>query len=600
MPPLQIGFVVLAWARVVLAFLGVFRLARELGMSERGALCSAAIYPLSGMYVSYLLYPMANALALVPWILWATERLAAGRRAGLALAAAVALQWLGGHPETSLHTALLVSLYLAVRGTGDSAVRVWGRYLSGWALGTALAAVQLVPLASAILRSSRWQHEAPGYSPTLLELSRLLLPRALGDATAGTWWGPRNDLGTASYVGLLALALALLGGSTLRADRRVRAVCVVTLLAFWLAFDQPLLRPILESLPIAGRALHHRLLFGVEIGLALLAGWGVELWLEGARRRALGAASVVLGLTAATVVGLWGRWAARGLLTAELRLAGLSLLPLVAFLLAWRLRPQWRLAVVPGLLALVVLDLLGAHLRVNPALPISRLFPRTGAIRFLEEHGGRVAGVGTALRPNAAMVYGLYDVRADDGLKSRRYEDLYSGHLAGSSAADFRPISHWRSRWLDRLGVRWVVAPPGAAPPVVAWRLAYDGADARVFERSGARPLVRWQGGKRAGIQVAARRPGGWRVTSESAASRTLVVAEIWDPGWRAQVDGRAVPVRTIDGVFLGIDLPAGRRETVLRFRPAGWLAGAALSGAALLTALATALRWRKPEHRAA
>jgi hypothetical protein len=136
--PVQLGFVLLPWIRLVVGGCGAFALARRLGVARTPALAAAVAYPLSGMITAWLLFPMANAHALVPWVLWATERVASrgGRREGSsafrgwgALGLLGGLQLGAGHPETAVFTGLLTLVYLAVRGGG---LAVWTRYALGW------------------------------------------------------------------------------------------------------------------------------------------------------------------------------------------------------------------------------------------------------------------------------------------------------------------------------------------------------------------------------------------------------------------------------------------------------------------------------------
>ena len=137
--PLQLGFVLLPWLRLLIAGCGAWVLGRELGLSRPAALLTALTFSLSGMMVSFLLFPMGNALALVPWVLWAVEK----ERVFL-LALLAGLQLLGGHPETSAHTALLSAIYLLVRG---ASLASWGRFALGWIGAALIAAVQILPLA---------------------------------------------------------------------------------------------------------------------------------------------------------------------------------------------------------------------------------------------------------------------------------------------------------------------------------------------------------------------------------------------------------------------------------------------------------------------
>jgi Bacterial membrane protein YfhO len=607
--PLQLGFVLLPWLRLVAGGCGAWMLARALGLGQRGALLAALTYPLSGMLVSFALYPMGNALALVPWVLWAVERLAAATGRGAAgdpaapglpaavaaLAATTGLQLLGGHPETAAHTALVSLLYLAVRGAARPAA-AWAGWAAGWLAGAALAAVQLVPLALTLPETARWQATGGGAEPPfrlLLEQPlRLVLPEMYGHPAHGSWWGPFNYSATAVYAGALALPLVAAGLVRCRRDRRWLALAAAAAFAFVAAYHWPGIRDLLGALPVLGRAAHHRLLFAVELGVALLAGAGCEEWLAGRGRGILAGGAAALGLLGAGWALQRGAWAARGLLPTEAGWTAAAGGAALLLALSLALDRRWRFLLAPLLPALAMADLLLAHGAINPGLPLERLYPPAGAVRFLRGQPGRLVGVGEALRPNAAMVYGLHDARGDDPVKLARYEAVY-GTLASGDPVYFQPVTRWESPWLDRLGVRWVVAGPAEAAPAAGWRLAYAGADARVYERPTALAIVRWlpasspvgsvAAAPAAGLAVLAQEPGRWRIAWRTGAPRLLVVAESWERGWSAHAGGRALPVEAVAGALLGVRLGPGAGRVELRYRPPGLLAGAALSLAALV-----------------
>lgn len=628
--PLRVGLVLLPWLRLVIGGCGAWLLGRELGLGREAALLSALAYPLSGMIVSFLLFPMGNCHALVPWVLLAVERLASGRGSWPGLMLVGGLQLLGGHPETAVFTALLAGLYLVVRGTLRP-LAAWLGFLGGWIGALALAAIQLLPLFYTVRESGKWLHAEAGAPPSLATvgtlLLRLILPDALGNPARGTWWGPYNFAGTALYVGAIPLVLALVGlGAACRAprDRRWIALAVMTLFALAGAYHLPGARQLLLALPVVGRGIHHYLKFGVELGLALFAGLGLEQWLAGARRAVVAGAALAAILLALAWWRLGGEWSARGLVAGQAAWTVAALAATALLLGAVLLSPGRRAALVPLLLALVVVDLAAAHSAVNPGLAVSRLYPETGAVRFLTGRPERFAASGTVLHPDAAMVYSLYDVRGDSPVKMERYDRVY-GRFAAPDPVYFQPIRDWSSPWLDRLGVRWVVVPPGEAPPQAPWRLAYDGRDARIFERPGALALVRWAGGAGEGgaekiqvggrglgrlrapepgeaggglgrIQVEKREPGRWRVSWSGAPGAWLVVAESWDAGWRAWVDGRPAPVAAASGLLLAVAVPKGSRSVELRYRPQGIEAGAAASLAALLALGAAAWHRRRAQ----
>lgn len=610
--PLALGFFVLPWLRAVVGGCGAWALARTLGLGRPGAALAALLFPLSGMLVSFLLFPMGNALALVPWVLWAVERLAAGRVPRPAAAGSLALlagvQLLGGHPETSIHTALLSGLYLLARGASRPRLVTWGWFAAAWAVAAAVAAVELLPLALLLPETSKWQAmgsggAAPPLALLVVQPLRLVLPQLYGHPAAGTWWGPFNYSATAVYAGALALPLAAAGMPRLRGDRRWAAVVILLVFCVVAAYHLPGLRELL-SLPPLGRVAHHRLLFGVELALALLAGAGVDRWLAGGGRGIAAGAALVAALLAIAWALFPDDWAAHGLLR-EQAVWTSGLLAAAVFLTATlALRPERRWWLLPPLLAVAVLDLLAAHSRIPGRLPLPRLYPETPAVRFLRGREGRVTGLGEAFRPNAAMVYGLADIRGDDPVKLAHYERVY-GRLARPDPVYSQPIARWDDPWLDRLGVRWVLGAPGALPPADRWRLAYDGTDARIWERPQALPLVRWGSGpgmaqdaaSRAGLRVLERAPGRWEIAWSTREARTLVVAEAFAHGWHATMNGRALPLQALDGVLLAVPLPAGAGRLTLAYRPPGLVAGGWLSLAGLATALAWLL-WRPRRRR--
>jgi hypothetical protein len=593
--PLTVGFVLLPWLRLVLGGVGTYCLARRLGLAEQPAALAAVVFPLSGMLVSFLLFPMGSALALVPWVLWAVEGIARGTAGWGPLALLAGAQLLAGHPETSIHTALLCVVYRLVRGGARGS---WRRLAAGWAAAAGLAAVQLAPLAVTVLESAKWLAHDPGggvpLALLLVQPLRLLLPQLYGHPAEGTWWGPFNYSATAVYVGAVALLLASAAWPRVRSDHRWRAIGAMLAVSFVVAYHLPPSQALLGSVPVLGHVAHHRLIFGIELALALLAAAGAQAWLGGRRRElawGAGGTAVILALTWTLFLPAWRE---QGQLSTQ---AGWSLwwLTVAAVLLGIAGRARLRLAALPVLVGVAAAELLVAHGAINPALPLQKLYPVTGAAAFLQGAAGRVAGTRGALHPNAAMVYGLYDVRGDDPLKLVRYEQAYAT-FAPSDPVYFQPIEDWEAPWLDRLGVRWVVSGPAEEAPRPEWPLAYQGGDARVWERPGALPLVRWAGGDGDGVEIARRRPGEWWLRWRSEVPRRLVVAETWAPGWSARCSGAPCPLLAQDGLLLAVDLKAGEGTVRLRYIPRGVIPGALSSLVSLVAvALASVRRPRGP-----
>jgi len=73
-------------------------------------------------------------------------------------------------------------------------------------------------------------------------------------------------------------------------------------------------------------------------------------------------------------------------------------------------------------------------------------------------------------------------------------------------------------------------------------------------------------------------------------------VAEHFDPGWQAEVDGRQARLAHVDLAALGVKLPAGPHRVELHFWPVGltrglWIFGLTLMGFGLIPVIGQALK---------
>ena len=74
----------------------------------------------------------------------------------------------------------------------------------------------------------------------------------------------------------------------------------------------------------------------------------------------------------------------------------------------------------------------------------------------------------------------------------------------------------------------------------------------------------------------------------EAPFAGVVVLAEAWDPGWSATLDGRPAPVLVVDHALLGLEVGPGRHQIVFRYAPPG-LRGAVVVSLAALALLAVA-----------
>jgi Bacterial membrane protein YfhO len=96
-------------------------------------------------------------------------------------------------------------------------------------------------------------------------------------------------------------------------------------------------------------------------------------------------------------------------------------------------------------------------------------------------------------------------------------------------------------------------------------------------------------------------RPNRVVVQTDDGPGGYLVLTDVWYPGWRCTVDGRATQLYRADYLFRGVELPPGAHEVVFIFEPASYRYGRIVSLAALMGVAAVLLRgWvgRRPRNQ--
>jgi hypothetical protein len=654
-PSLRI-FTLALLLKIVLAgvFMAVFL--RGLGMGRAAATLGAVSFGLCGFMTSWLGYAHTNAAIWLPLLMHAARELARRPSAGpfLLMAAATGAQFLGGHPETSLHILAAAGIWFLACARAARRPRVSAAFfLGGGALGAAAAAVQLLPFASYLWRSAALaQRQAlPGMDPSLPAdaLLTLLVPDRFGMPWNFSWQAPVPFQAIVGYAGAGVLLLAIVSLRWARATLFFQAMAVVSAV---LVYGPAWVRAPLRWIPVVGITGHNRLLLLLGFSLAVLAAWTLQRLVEAAggagadaaagsreRRRLLmwlaGTAGALVIAGAASGAGSTG--AAAAVVAATALLAAMALL-----------RPSGRAMHAGGIVALVALDLFLFAFRFNPHADPRRLFPPTPLTDFLRRdavadmaRGGRLMTVGWTMRPETQMVYRLQSIEGYDAMELRGYRRLLDRagvdaiHRTGMIPGSSRPL-------LDRIGLRYIVTPPGGVVSGENMTLSYDAADGRVFTNAQALPRIFWTPRARAAVDDAAaletlasaafdpraevlvsgvlpEDAGSGesgeaalpavtldRVTEGDMAIRVqgaaragwLVLVDAWDPGWQARVNDRPEPVRRANLCFRAVRVPAGDSTVAMAYRPLPFRLGAWISGAALLCLLGVALVLSTPLDR--
>ncbi|MGK2856610.1 MAG: YfhO family protein [Thermoanaerobaculia bacterium] len=506
--PPERAMVVSAALRLLLALSFSFLFFRAQYGSERGALVGSLAFGLGGFLQLWLGWPIANAAAWMPVLLYAIRRVidAGERRDALLLVGAAFGLLTVGHPETVVYALAFCGSFALLevfRAPASRRVRVALVLAAGTAVGGALTAPVNLPSIEAIGTSERTLsnayfsevRERKGESPTvrLSKLGAIVAPDAWGNSRYGSYWGALNtNEDGAGFAGSAALLLGLIAVSARSRDRLVMFLlvwlvgCILVISAAgpfgWIVWNAPILR----SSASGGL----RLLLLVNWIVAWLAACAVASF----EHRPAGWARVaVVAVALATFIvaihlasapaEMPDRIASR---RATMLVAQLGAVVFAAIAMSMKSR---RVAAAL-LVATIAAELTIAHLPANPAGE-ETMPDEPPLIASLRERstGWRIQASELALRPNVASFYGLRQMDVYNPVQPSAWWAVVLGITVASSDAARGDAAVW----LDTLGVRFQLRARGEVPAVETPLLADD--SVVVTERPSAEPLYRYAQG---------------------------------------------------------------------------------------------------------
>ena len=649
--PLPQATVAIALLRLLVGGVGMFVFVRGLGLSRGAAFLAGTAYLLNPFSVIWLEHPPGGVPPWLPWMLHAATRAAEGRRFGPAgLATATALVLFGGHPHTGIFCAAFASAWgvAAASATADRGLRVRriAAVVAALALGAAVAAIQILPFVEYLFlsRGYTWR-QFTGLNPLAAPASTLITSSGAASSSASTTRTPTLARSTtssrrctpASRCSMLAVVGFIAGMAAPRANWRPLFFGAAAVLATLAVTGAPGVLQTISALPLVKGATLTRIPIVAITAAIVAAAFGVEALASRAadadRRRVLLAgvcAGIAIAVAILAALALQRSFLLRSMLTAETWRWSLWALLLAAgttlALLAFARRHLDRGPVVVALTALVALDSFVAGRGFHRLQPADCVYPAVAELTRLRGEAGpfRVVGAKGALMPNSALVYGLQDVRAYDGLGVAGYADLLDVALAWAQAHQQHELHGADSRVLDLLGVRYLLAPPAFAVDPAHWERVPDttaplyrnrreqpraalvdgyvvatGNDARRRLRDGAIDPRRTAllevepvPAERPEAAVIADAVGTARITdyqhervtidTDAPGRRLLVLSDTWFPGWRATVDGSPVPIARANVAFRAVTVPAGRHRVVFDYAPTSLRIGATMAAVAL------------------
>jgi Bacterial membrane protein YfhO len=640
--PLPKQLVAMAGLKIFVSLLFSFLVLRREGISAAASVFGATVISCAVFQTVYLYYPLTSVSSLLPAAIFAMQCCLdqADSRSSILVALVVASGLAGGHPESVVHIAIIALLFLMIellapiRPRSRGAVRA---LLAGLAAGVLLAAPAWLPVLEQVRLSTRFAEIHAGRSMTSsfpgIAAYAFLNPDAFGNPARQTWsWIYNYSIVAPTYFGLLPLALLVPALFSTRATRRDRYLVIGALLLFLIAFNWTFAGHALNSLPVLSVVANDRLRFGAVFLIAVAAARIIDRWREHWRLALVGCSVAGVLATVFYVTRLEAALPLSGLLA----VGGLGLVCLAA-VLSWP-GPKPR-AVAWTACAVMAVELSLGNFVFNAPAPQRFYIPTVPLIEYLRKVAPkdpfRMVGFDWAFAPNASVQYQIEDVRGSDPMATAAYVRFLDLVATFDAPYGLHLVKDANSAGLRFLNVRYLMAEPGFVPGGT-WKEIYRGADGGLFLQTdglprfyaptfgeapvdplleqlssirnfGDRVVVEGLGRvfvnpqPRVQVVIHQQRPTRFILSVDATAATLVASSQPWSPGWKVVIDGRSIPIRTINGAFIGFVVPAGKHEVHVSYAP-GWLVPAMLSFATALAALSYLL-WRsiriKSRHRA-
>lgn len=481
------AFTIFAALHLFLAQMFMYWLMRELGAKELGGIVAAIVFAFSAFMVLWLELPTFIGVAVwLPLALMLVQR-AVTRRSlfyGMLSGAAIGLAFLAGHSQIAFYVVLATGLWwvwktveiLRAEGKIYSFLKVGVPLIGCVVIAGLIAAAQVLPTQELAANSHRVREVTEeGYQSFIdnaLPVYRLVTafaPGFFGDPSQNNYYllgrvGDSRHVGSAAdymeygmYAGILPLMLALIALGSIR-KKHVGFFVLLAALALLTATGTPINRLFYFGIPgFSALGGPNRILLLYLFGAAALAGFGAD-WLDSTHtdRKALirNLALVGSALLAAILLFVAARVSATQAVSSYFSASGgdilragaavacfifggiLAICTLVLLIRAIDHRYSATYAIL--LVAMIVLDLFAFGINYNPTCERSKVYPETKLtteLKRLTKNGERIAPINPSwslfetpkeaiLPPNAAMVYGLYDVQGYDSLYTRTYKNF--------------------------------------------------------------------------------------------------------------------------------------------------------------------------------
>jgi len=604
--PFDAAWSVLIIIQPILAAVCMYLYLAHRNVSPGAAVFGAVAWAFCGFSVAWLTWGTMLQTALwLPLILLAIDM---SSFALFIIASVLAL--FAGHAQVALYCFGFAGLY-------GLAKRSWRMAIAA-IIAITVSSVQWMPMARFALHSSRLTDGAAwlkdGWFLPWQNLIQFIAPDFFGNPATLNYTGIWNYGEFIGYIGILPLIFVLYAILS-RHDRLTRFFAVCTGVVFLFLLPTPVAKlPYLLHIPFLSSLQPTRLMVVVDICLAILAALGLDAYIKKPSKKiafSFTFVGIVLAAMWIYVLRTPGMDVARRNLMLPSSLFGVTFLLIAASLF---IKKKWQFLFVYVVVAITIFDVFRFGWKFTPFTPRDYFFPITSTITFLQSQAKpfRVMSLDNRiLPPNVNAYYGIESVEGYDPIYDARYEEFIAALNRGEPSITppfgfdrIITLSRTDSPLLRLLNVSYILTFDEMRNPDM--ELMYKEGNTRMYFYKKAMPRIypveslyissskqevinrlyskEFNPTKEAVVEehiglesselteadtvtVTAYSAGQISAATAFARPHFVVIANMYDPGWKAMIDSNPATIYRTNYLFQGIVVPKGNHTLILQFK---------------------------------
>ncbi len=409
--------------------------------------------------------------------------------------------------------------------------------------------------------------------PPFEEVRRLFLPDFYGGIYTEQFDNPfSNNIEYLAYPGMLTLLLAgySLFGFKHSARRPLLMAILITFgLVIAAMYSSPFMIGLMKLIPFAGSGNYSRFMTLDLMLICILAGLGLQCLITDFNSKTV-VPRLLLVSVLLLLVPILGNMAGEEF-AAENLLRPLALIFIALGVCAmWQWRGWSPKTLAVALIIVLIADLLPISFGFNSRVDNEYNFRSNSVIRFLQRDPDvfrvAVSSADNEFHPNMLSYYDIPVIGGYSTVAPTPYIEYIRENIpdTGFSLNGIMSLRAPKPEQLLDLNVKYLVSH--AERTESGFEYLFSANNHHVYRLAGWQRRAVCIESDECSLVSEKALVGGYRVVVQADSPQVLRLTYPWHKHWQAKVNGQPVQLKKLDGIFLGLDIPAGKSEVSLNY----------------------------------